>query len=52
MPTKPDPFLADEENPEWTEEDTAHAKPFKEMFLAQFATGGSADHPPANTNGP
>jgi uncharacterized protein (DUF4415 family) len=29
--------IEDKENPEWTEEDFARAKPFKEMFPKQYA---------------
>ena len=36
MPKKPDPFMIDEENPEWTAEAAAEAKPFAEMFPEQF----------------
>ena len=28
---KPDPELIDEENPEWTDEDFAHARPAREV---------------------
>lgn len=37
MASKPDPFLIDDENPEWTAESAAEARPFSEMFPAQFA---------------
>jgi len=36
MSRKPDPFMIDDENPEWTPEATAEAKPFGEMFPAQL----------------
>ncbi len=36
MSKKPDPFMIDDENPEWTPEATAEAKPFGEMFPAQL----------------
>ncbi len=32
MSRKPDPFMIDEENPEWTPEATAEAKPFGDVF--------------------
>ena len=31
MTKTPDPFMIDDENPEWTEADFAEAKPFKEL---------------------
>jgi uncharacterized protein (DUF4415 family) len=37
MAKKPDPFMIDEENPEWTAKETAEARPFSEVFPAQFA---------------
>ncbi len=36
MARKPDPFMTDEENPEWTAEAAAEAKPFSEVFPEQF----------------
>ena len=38
MAKKPDPFMTDEENPEWTAEAAAEAKPFSEVFPEQFAS--------------
>lgn len=38
MRKKPDPFMVDEENPEWTAEDFTRTKPFSEMFPEQFAS--------------
>jgi uncharacterized protein (DUF4415 family) len=35
---KPDPFMIDDENPEWTAEMVANARPFREVFPAQYAT--------------
>jgi uncharacterized protein (DUF4415 family) len=32
MARKPDPYLIDDENPEWTEEDFAEAKPAAEVL--------------------
>jgi uncharacterized protein (DUF4415 family) len=32
MPKRPDPGLIDEENPEWTEEDFARARPAREVL--------------------
>jgi uncharacterized protein (DUF4415 family) len=49
MAKKPDPFLIDEENPEWTAEDTAKARPFKEMFPEQFAAWKRRGRPPVAT---
>jgi uncharacterized protein (DUF4415 family) len=34
---KPDPAMPDEENPEWTAEDIANARPFPEVFPEQYA---------------
>jgi uncharacterized protein (DUF4415 family) len=36
MAKRPDPFMIDIENPEWTERETAEAKPFAEVFPAQY----------------
>jgi uncharacterized protein (DUF4415 family) len=36
----------DEENPEWSEEDFAKAKPFREMFPKQFAEWESSSRAP------
>jgi uncharacterized protein (DUF4415 family) len=36
MSKKPDPFMIDEENPEWTPEATTEAKPFGDIFPAQL----------------
>jgi uncharacterized protein (DUF4415 family) len=46
---KPDPFMIDEENPEWTAKETAEAKPFSEAFPAQFATWKKRGRPPVET---
>lgn len=35
MAKKPDPFMADEENPEWAAAAAAEAKPFGEVFPEQ-----------------
>jgi uncharacterized protein (DUF4415 family) len=32
MKRKPDPYLIDDENPEWTAEDFARARPAREVF--------------------
>ena len=32
MARKPDPYLVDDENPEWTEEDFANARPASEVL--------------------
>lgn len=37
MTKQPDPTVTDEENPEWTDEDFARARPFKEAFPEQHA---------------
>lgn len=36
MLKKPDPYMIDEENPEWTVEAAAEAQPFAEAFPEQF----------------
>ena len=36
MPRKPDPYLIDDENPEWTAEDFALARPAKEVLPKSF----------------
>lgn len=36
MTKKPDPYMTEEENPEWTPEAAAEARPFAEMFPGQF----------------
>jgi len=42
---KPSPADFDE-NPEWTEENFARAKPFKEVFPEQYASWKKARRPP------
>ena len=49
MAKKPDPFLIDAENPEWTEKATAEARPFGEVFPAQLATWKKRGRPPVET---
>lgn len=46
MAKKPDPFMIDKENPAWTARETAEAKPFSEVFPAQFATWKKRGRPP------
>jgi uncharacterized protein (DUF4415 family) len=47
---KPDPFMTDEENPEWTAEANAEAKPFSEEFPEQFASWKNrGGRPPVET---
>jgi uncharacterized protein (DUF4415 family) len=38
MAKKPDPFLIDDENPEWTEAAATEARPFSKVFPAQHAS--------------
>ena len=38
MSKKPDPFMIDDENPAWTPEANAEAKPFGEVFPQQLAS--------------
>ena len=49
MARKPDPFMIDEENPEWTPEATAAARPFKEVFPHQHKTWKKMGRPPVGT---
>ena len=49
MARKPDPFVIDEENPEWTPEATAEARPFKEVFPDQHKTWKKMGRPPVGT---
>ncbi|MSP02425.1 MAG: hypothetical protein EXR07_15450 [Acetobacteraceae bacterium] len=46
---QPDPFMIDEENPEWTASDTAGARPFKTIFPAQYAALKKRGRPPVET---
>ncbi len=41
MARAPDPYRADEENPEWTAQATAEARPFAEMFPGRLKAPGS-----------
>lgn len=59
---KPDPTLIDEDNPEWTEEDFAKAKPASEVLPKLFGAKAAeemlrpkrgrplSDHPKAHVN--
>lgn len=38
MAKKPDPYMIDDENPEWTPTSAAEARPFAEIFPDQFKT--------------
>ena len=49
MARKPDPFMIDEENPAWTARETAEARPFSEVFPAQFATWKRRGRPRVET---
>ena len=50
MAKKPDPFMIDDENPEWTAEDTAMAQPLREVFPAQYEAWKKArGRPPVET---
>jgi uncharacterized protein (DUF4415 family) len=49
MAKKPDPFMIDEENPEWTAGDTTEARPFGEVFPTQFAAWKKRGRPPVET---
>jgi uncharacterized protein (DUF4415 family) len=46
MAKKPDPFMIDEDNPEWTAKETAEARPFAEVFPDQFASWKRRGRPP------
>ena len=43
MPRKPNPELIDDENPEWTEEDFARARPAVEVLREQFGAEAVAE---------
>ena len=47
MAHKPDPFMTDEENPEWTAEAAADARPFKDVFPEPFASWKKRDGRPS-----
>ena len=50
MAKKPDPFMTDAKNPEWTAASAAEAKPFSEVFPAQFASWKNrGGRPPVET---
>ncbi len=49
MAKKPDAFMIDEENPEWTAREIAEASPFREIFPDQFATWRKRGRPPAES---
>jgi uncharacterized protein (DUF4415 family) len=49
MAKKPDPFMIDAENPAWTARETAEARPFGEVFPAQFATWKRRGRPRVET---
>jgi uncharacterized DUF497 family protein/uncharacterized protein (DUF4415 family) len=49
MAKKPDAFMIDEENPEWTEKTAAEARPFGEVFPTQLATWKKRGRPPVET---
>ncbi len=46
MTGKPKPPADFDENPEWTEEDFARARPFKEVFPEQFKAWKRMGRPP------
>lgn len=37
MAAKPDPFMIDDENPEWTAQSAAEARPFADLFPGRLA---------------
>lgn len=49
MARKPDPFMTDDENPEWTAKATSEARPFSEVFPAQVAIWKKRGRPPVET---
>jgi uncharacterized protein (DUF4415 family) len=49
MAKKPDAFMIDEENREWTEKTAAEARPFGEVFPTQLATWKKRGRPPVET---
>jgi uncharacterized protein (DUF4415 family) len=46
MAKKPDPFMIDEENPEWTAKESAEARSFGAVFPDQFASWKKRGRPP------
>ncbi len=42
-------IIDDEDNPEWTEEDFARARPFKEVFPEQYKAWKKLGRPPVET---
>ncbi len=42
-------LIDDEDNPEWTEEDFARARPFKEVFPEQYKAWKKLGRPPVET---
>jgi len=46
MAKKPDPFVSDKDNPEWTEDEFARAKPFKDVFPKQYKEWKKMGRPP------
>lgn len=49
MAKKPDPPMIDEDNPEWTAEDFARAKPFKDVFPEQYKAWKKIGRPRVET---
>jgi uncharacterized protein (DUF4415 family) len=49
MAKKPDPFMIDEDSPEWTAKDFAEAKPFKDMHPDLYASWKKRGRPPVET---
>ena len=47
MAKAPDPYKLDEENPEWTAQAAAEARPFAEMFPERLKAPGGRDGRPA-----
>ncbi len=47
MAERPNPYMIDEENPEWTAEAAAEARSFSEVFPEQFEALRKGSHPPA-----
>ena len=53
MAKKRDPFAIDDVvNPEWTVDDFARAKPFKEVFPEQYKAWKKMGRPPVETHVP
>jgi uncharacterized protein (DUF4415 family) len=49
MAEKADPFMTDDDSPEWTAKDFAEAKPFRDMHPERYASLKKRGRPPVET---